>query len=116
MIKLFIALLLISSSSFAIEKNKNPITLNQTLSSLFDVYAKQKSKEIEGDVMKDIDQLASLKLNEKTDLKLIKNVIRTLIKLDETDPSRTAVMVLGPSYGQNTKLYKKAFSEFCGLG
>lgn len=76
----------------------------------FDKYANQTSTELDGDVMKDVEAFANLKLNSKTDLKFVQNVLVTLIKLDQEDPSRTAVMILGPSYGKNKKLYQMAFA------
>ncbi len=83
---------------------------NQELAAHFENYAKQTMKEIDGDVMKDLDIYANLNLNPNTDLAMVKNVIVTLINLDREDPSRTAVMILGPSYRKHTALYKEAFS------
>ena len=87
-----------------------PALNTKIISERFENYANQTSKELEGDVMKDVEAFADLKLNPNSDLKLVKNVLVTLIKLDQEDPSRTAVMILGPSYGKNSKLYKTAFA------
>ena len=104
--KTLLTLIFLSSIALA-----TPVALDsKTISDRFENYANQTSKELEGDVMKDVEAFANLKLNPNSDLKLVKNVLVTLIKLDTEDPSRTAVMILGPSYGKNMKLYKSAFA------
>ncbi len=107
--KLFLLTILIfASTSFAAETKVSPTSKDQ-LSAQFDSYLKQKSKEIDGDVEKDVLNFAKLKLSEVSDLDLVKNVLLTLVKLDETDPSRTTTMMLASSYSQNKKLFQKAF-------
>lgn len=109
--KLLITLLFISSISFA----KNEVVVSKeavtSLTAQFQIYVNQKSNDVDGDVMKDFEKLAPLKLDEKTDLAFVKNVILILIKLDAADPTRTGAMILGQSYGNNTALYKKAFTN-----
>jgi hypothetical protein len=109
--KILISLLLISSICFAKDEVIVSKEAVNSLTTQFQDYIKQKSKEVDGDVMKDFEKLAPLLLDENTDLAFVKNVILILIKLDETDPSRTGVMMLGQSYANNTTLYKKAFAS-----
>ena len=102
---LMITILLFSTFGWAKTSSKD------MLSAQFDSYLKQKTKEIDGDVEKDVKAVAALKLNENADLNLLKNVLLTLVKLDETDPSRTTTMMLAQSYARNKRLYVKAFAS-----
>lgn len=43
------------------------------------------------------------------DFEAVKNVVQTLVLLDQQDPSRTAVMMLSESYGKYKVLYDRAF-------
>jgi hypothetical protein len=97
---LFFTLFLFSSTVFAADEK----------TSLISRFAHYAQVEIEDDVMISVEKVGPLKLEKTSDLELVKNVIRTLIKLDNEDPSRTAVMMLSRSYFMNLEIYKAAFA------
>ncbi len=105
----FFMMAILISSSFAYGQGSMAVS-KEALSGQFDSYVKQKSNQIEGDVENEVMSVAKLQLNEATDFDLIKNVLLTLVKLEESDPSRTTTMMLAQSYGRNKKLFRKAFA------
>ena len=78
--KLFIFVILISASVSFAQVKQTPS--KEALSAQFDSYVKQKSNQINGDVENEVMSVAKLKLDEATDLDLLKNVLLTLVKLD----------------------------------
>lgn len=58
--------------------------------------------------MQDLQAFSKKTLVEKNDFEELKKNINILIKLDDEDPSRTAVMMLSESYNKHPALYEKA--------
>lgn len=73
-------------------------------------YSTKNPQTLQGPIADDLNAVAALQLTEK-DLDLIKNVIKTLLILDDMDPSRSNVERLYGSYQKNKALYDKAFSQ-----
>lgn len=73
-------------------------------------YATKNSNTLEGPIARDFDTLAAISLTKK-DLELLKNAIKTLLILDDMDPSRSHVQRLYFSYEKNKALYNKAFIQ-----
>ncbi len=61
--------------------------------------------------MNDIEIFSKKSLNEKTDFEEVKSKIKTLLILENEDPSRTAVLMLSESYNKHTALYEKAIKS-----
>ncbi len=65
----------------------------------------------------DLAAFAELQLTEKDDLELVKNVLKSLIVLENTpeadggDRSRTSLDVIADSYLKNTAIYEKAIKS-----
>ena len=58
-----------------------------------------------------LQKISEKKLDDQTDLELVKRTLKILIELDETDPSRTGPAIMAMSYGKHEKLYKKAAKQ-----
>ncbi len=58
-----------------------------------------------------LQKISEKKLDEKKDIELVKQALQILLKLDETDPSRTGAAILAESFGKNKKLYQKAAKQ-----
>lgn len=65
----------------------------------------------------DLVEFSQLSLTEKNDLELVKNVLKSLIKLESTpeaeggDRSRQSLDVIFDSYAKNTVIYDKAMKS-----
>lgn len=69
------------------------------------------SAELPADTLQNLELFSKKQLNDKTDLEEVKKNIVVLLKLDEEDPSRTAVLMLSKSYSEHPALYDRAIKE-----
>lgn len=66
--------------------------------------------DLPADTIKNLELFSKKKLNE-TDLEEVKKSIEILVKLDDEDPSRTAVLMLSKSYSDHPALYDRAIKQ-----
>ena len=78
---------------------------------LFNFSASYAQVNLPATTMNDIEIFSRKSLNEKTDLEEVKSKIKTLLILENEDPSRTAVLMLSESYNKHTALYEKAIKS-----
>ena len=76
----------------------------------------QSIKTLPVSIRADIKEFSALKLTEKNDLELVKNVIKTLLIIDAPenqggDPYRTTLTSLMDSYEKYASIYDKAMQQ-----
>lgn len=112
----FILLFILSSVSFSQSLSGKERGDRASLLIRLANYTQDTARTLPVTLREDIKSFSELSLTEKTDLELVKNVIKVLIILDAPeseggDPSRTSLLKLNRSYLQYSSIYDKAFKQ-----
>lgn len=108
--KILILLLtiLFLQNGFAKELSMTEKSERSSLSIRMANYADQVPQKMRFAILADLEKFSLLDLTEKNDIELIKNVLQTLLLIDEMDSPRTGVLTVSDSYGHYKKLYIQA--------
>lgn len=108
---LFLIFLCVSSLSIANQPSASSPNLHQVLQQKFEKYATSTLENLPEDTMDSIDKLCLIEMNPQSDIDLAKNILRTVLTLEEAGPDRLDVLLLSQCFQKNESLYTQAASQ-----